>query len=134
MYFESGTDHWLRAYTKNTQAQEFKNGWLQHPPIFCYVLLKFSCFFLFSSFLLENVEKEFNQRVECAATKCWSKYTAYTIGSSQKQLEVQKSSPRYLCNFIVLYFVVYFDQCSSGAAPGMLVKINQKRSRMWRFF
>ena len=45
--------------------------------VFCKILLQISCFFyLFST---KNAENDcFNQRLECAAPKRWSKYTAPT--------------------------------------------------------
>ena len=42
--------------------------------VFCNFLLQISCFFLL--FNTKNAENDyFDQRLECAAPKCWSKYT-----------------------------------------------------------
>ena len=47
---------------------------------FAKCCVNFLAFFPLMSFLHKNVEKtDFNQRLECTAPKCWSKYTTLVV-------------------------------------------------------
>ena len=63
-------------FTLNDSREQFRCKLKKR--VFCKILLQISC--LFKVFCTKNDENYyFNQRLECAAPKCWSKYTTAAI-------------------------------------------------------